>query len=126
VAVFISYSHKDAAFVDKLAADLVMLRHNVWVDRWELSVGDSLIDKIQSALVAAGGILIILSKSSVASEWCRKELNSGLIRELEQKQVVVLPCVMEDCDIPLFLKDKMYADFRGDYSQALHQIDAPY
>jgi hypothetical protein len=123
VAVFVSYSHKDAEFADKLAADLVMLRHNVWVDRWELSVGDSLIDKIQSALVSAGGILIILSKNSVASEWCRKELNSGLIRELEQKQVIVLPCVIEDCDIPLFLRDKMYADFRSGYGQALRQID---
>ncbi len=51
-------------------------------DRWELNVGDSLIERIQSALTSAGAILVILSANSVASEWCKKELNVGLIREL--------------------------------------------
>lgn len=121
--IFISYSQKDRSFADKLAANLAMKKHHVWMDRWELKVGDSLIDKIQSALTGSSAILVILSKNSVASEWCKKELNSGLVRELDEKKTLLLPCVIDDCEIPLFLREKVYADFRGDADEAFKQID---
>jgi TIR domain len=122
--IFISYSREDSAFVDKLAKNLVMRRHHVWMDRWELNVGDSLIAKIQSALTESSAILIILSKNSVASEWCKKELNSGLMRELDEKKVLVLPCVIDDCEIPLFIREKLYADFRKRPDEAFRQLDS--
>ena len=123
MAVFISYNRSDAAFVDWLARSLVQRRHNIWIDRWELSIGDLLITKIQNALTESDAILIVLSKNSVASEWCKKELNSGLLRELEEKRVLVLPCVIDDCEIPLFLREKLYADFRKNPAEALDQVD---
>ncbi len=60
-----------------------------------------------------------MSKASINSEWCRKELSSGLLRELEEKRVVVLPAIIEECEIPLFLRGKMYADFRTDFDKGL-------
>lgn len=120
--VFISYSHQDKRFVDRLAAQLVRQKVNVWLDRWELKVGDSLISKVQDAIVGASALLVILSKNSVASEWCKKELNSGLMRELTERRVVVLPIVLDDCDIPLFLREKMYADFRTDFDDGLRAV----
>jgi hypothetical protein len=121
--IFISYSHEDCAFVDTLARNLVSKRHHVWLDRWELGIGDSLTQMIQNALTSAGAILVVLSKTSVASDWCKRELTAGLVRELEEKKTIVMPCVIEDCDIPLFLKDKLYADFRRDPDTALALID---
>lgn len=56
------------------------------------------------------------------SEWCKKELSAGLIRELEEKRVVVLPLLLEDCQIPIFLRDKLYADFRTNYDEGLRQV----
>jgi len=120
--VFISYNHEDAGFADKLAQNLVMNRHHVCMDRWELNVGDSLIEKIQRALTDSGAILVLLAKHSVASEWCKKELNSGLMRELDEKKVLLLPCIIEDCEVPLFLREKLYADFRKDPDAAFKMI----
>jgi len=120
--IFISYSHKDKDFVDTLATQLVRNKVHVWLDRWELNIGDSLISKIQEAITGASALLVILSKASVASEWCKKELNAALVRELEEKRVVVLPVLVEDCDIPLFLRDKMHADFRRDVDYGLKII----
>jgi hypothetical protein len=77
---FISYSHEDKDFVDLLAAELVLERRHVWVDRWELKVGDSLIRRIESAVKDASGLIAILSKASVVSEWFRKELSAGCVR----------------------------------------------
>ena len=120
--VFISYSHEDKEFVEQLAFQLVAHRANVWLDKWELSVGDSIINKIQDAIKTASALLIILSRSSVESEWCKKELTSGLLRELEERRVVVLPIVIDDCEIPLFLRDKLYADFRTNKDEAFVMV----
>src|SRR6266481_551265 len=96
--IFISYSHRDTEFVDRLSAQLVLHKARVWVDRWELNVGDSLIDRVQSALQTATALVVVLSKGSVESEWCRKEFSAGLLRELEERRVVVLPVLIEDCE----------------------------
>ena len=120
--VFISYSHADADFVTILAANLVKRNAHVWVDIWELNVGDSILNKVQQAIQDSSALLVILSKASVASEWCRKELNAGLMRELDEKRVVVLPVLVNDCDIPVFLREKMYADFRTNFDSGLKSL----
>lgn len=120
--VFISYSHENKDFVDLLATQLVLNKANVWVDRWELKVGDSLLQNVEKAITQSSALLVILSKASVESEWCRKELTAGLTRELEEKKVLVLPVLLEDCSVPLFLRDKMYADFRKDYDSGLKAV----
>lgn len=120
--VFISYSHEDAEFAEKLAFQLIKARAQVWIDRWELNVGDSLLRKIEEAVAGASALVVVLSKASVSSEWCRKELTAGLVRELDEKRVVVLPVLLEDCEIPLFLRDKKYADFRTDFDRGLADL----
>jgi hypothetical protein len=90
---------------------------HVWIDKWELQAGDSILEKIQSAIVDASVLLVMISKASVESEWCKKELNAGLVRELEEKRVVVIPVVLDNCEIPLFLREKYYVDFRKDFEQ---------
>lgn len=120
--IFISYSHTDAEFVDKLATHLIKQNTHIWVDTWELNVGDSILNKVQQAIQESSALLVVLSKSSVASEWCKKELSAGLMRELDEKCVVVLPVLLEDCDIPIFLREKMYADFRKSFDTGLNAL----
>jgi hypothetical protein len=112
----------DSEFATRLAQQLVKHKTTVWIDQWELNVGDSLINRIQAGIDGASALLVILSKTSVESEWCKKELSTGLIRELEEKRVVVLTVLMEDCAIPLFLRDKLYADFRTNFDSGLKAI----
>lgn len=120
--IFISYSHNDKVFVDKLANQLVQHNVNVWLDRWELSVGDSIIDCVQNAVEGASALLVVLSNNSVNSEWCKKELSAGLLRELEEKRVVVMPLKLDDCSIPLFARGKMYADFTKNFDEGLKAV----
>lgn len=120
--VFISYSHADKRFVDLLAAQLVRHKVSVWIDRWELHVGDSLIDNLERAISGASALLVVLSKASVKSDWCKREINSGLIRELEERRIIVLPALIQKCAIPLFLRDKIYADFRDNFDDGLTTV----
>ena len=121
--IFISYSHADSDFVESLAKQLVRHKHYIWLDKWELNVGDSLIQRIQGALHQTPGLIVILSKASIESEWCKKELESGLIRELEEKRVVVFPVIKEDCELPLFLRGKVYADFRKSFDDGFRSLN---
>jgi hypothetical protein len=123
VPIFLSYSHEDANFVDWLATKLIRAKHHIWIDRWELKVGDSLTARIQESLTESSAILVILSRHSVESEWCKRELTAGLVRELEEKNTLVLPCIVDDCKIPLFLRDKLYADFRKSPQDAFVLLD---
>ncbi len=120
--IFISYSHQDKNFVDALAKQLVAHNVHVWLDRWELSIGDSILEKVQEAIDESSALLVILSKSSVASEWCKKEINGGLLKELEDKRVFILPVLVEDCDIPLFARGKLYADFRASHDDGFRTV----
>ena len=120
--VFISYSHKDRPFVERLAVGLKAKGLNLWYDQWELKIGDSLVDKINYGIKSQDFLITVLSKSSVKSEWVRRELNAALIKELQERRVVILPIVIEDCDIPPLLSDKVYADFRGSYLSGLNKL----
>jgi hypothetical protein len=125
MSVFISYSSKDSEFVQKLSLSLVQKRIHVWLDKWEMQPGDSLIDKIQGGLTDSSFLLVVLSNNSVNSEWCKKELNSGLMRELEEKKVVVIPILVEDCKVPILLKEKLYADFRNEFEEGFKSLIRP-
>jgi hypothetical protein len=120
--VFLSYSSIDRVYAEKLAHDLQGWGLSVWWDRWEIKVGDSLNDKIQEGRSASCWLAVILTPDSVRSPWVQRELNSGLIQELEERAVVVLPLLFRDCELPLFLRDKLYADFRTSYDDGLQRL----
>ena len=117
--LFISYSSKDKDFVKKLAEDLTSYGVKVWWDQWEMKVGDSLNKKIQEGISQSSWLGIVLSPDSVKSPWVERELNSALIKELQLHDVFVLPILYRACDIPIFLQDKVYADFKTSYEKGL-------
>jgi hypothetical protein len=122
--VFISYSHADREFAEKLAHDLVQSRINVWWDEWEIKVGDSLIQKIERGITSTSYLVIVLSTASVESAWVQEELRAALTRQLSERKTIALPVLLNDCDIPLFLRDKKYADFRKDYDFGLKNLSS--
>lgn len=85
--VFISYSSKDKIFAEKLSRDLLKLDLDVWLDKWEIKVGDSLISKISSGLSESDYLIIILSNNSILSEWVNRELNYSLLEEINNSQI---------------------------------------
>jgi hypothetical protein len=120
--IFLSHSTSDAPFVDRLASDLERLSIGVWYDKWELRVGDSLLDKIAAGIEVNDYLVIVLTPASVASDWVRLELKAALMRELSEKRVVVLPVLLANCVLPTFLRDKKYADFRADYEHGFEEL----
>lgn len=119
--VFISHSSKDKAFVRRLVGDLKAESVSIWIDEVELKVGDSLHQAIERGIQKSSWLILVLSHNSVESPWFQQELNAAFALELSRQKVFILPVVIDECDIPLFLRDKVYADFRNSYDTGLLQ-----
>lgn len=123
-SLFLSHSHSDKEFCKRLADDLVKRGVRVWIDEAEMQVGDSLIEKISKAINEMEFVAVVLSRRSVASHWVRKEVDIAMTQEIKGRRVKVLPILLEECEIPSFLSDKIYADFRNpvNYDSALEKV----
>lgn len=111
LSVFLSHSSKDKAFTRKLAERLTEAGVRVWLDEAEINIGDSLLTKISTAIESTDFVAVIISHNSVQSSWVQSELQMAMSLELANKKVRVLPIVIEPCELPMFLRDKLYADF---------------
>lgn len=120
--VFISYNHQDKRFVERLAADLTAFGLSVWWDEWEMRVGDSLIDKINDGITTSSWLAVVLSPHSIQSRWVKRELAAALSMEIESDKVFVLPLLLDDCQLPPFLRDKVFADFKAAYGDGLSAL----
>lgn len=123
-SIFLSHSSIDKPKVRKIANDLQRMGHYTWIDEAEIKIGDSLIDKIASGIAQTDYLGVVLSQNSVNSEWVKREVNIALTQEIKGKYYKVLPIYIEDCEIPLFLQDKKYADFRTEasYKSAIEEL----
>mgnify|MGYP001317804711 CR=1 FL=1 len=120
--VFVSYSHEDSDFVERLIIDLRASQISATYDKWLLNVGDSIIDKIAQAVTNADGVIAILSPNSVQSNWVKKELALAMTGEIERQGVTLFPAMIGDCTVPAVLSDKLYADFRKNYYDGLRSL----
>src|SRR5579871_3211772 len=110
-SIFLCHSSLDKSFVRELAVDLEKAGVAVWVDEAEIKVGESLLDKIGRAIEETKYVGVVLSSNSVNSRWVQRELKMAMHKELQENRIVVLPLLLSKIDIPIFLADRLYADF---------------
>jgi hypothetical protein len=111
--IFLSHNSKDKRFVKRLGRYLSENGVKVWIDEAEIKVGDSLIHKISEGIKDMDFLGVILTPNSISSNWVQKELEIAITLEIDNRHIKVLPILYKDCEIPIFLKDKVYADFRN-------------
>lgn len=111
-SAFLSHSNQDKAWVRRLAQRLIEDGVVVWLDEAKLQIGDSLIAKIADGIERMEYVIAVISRSSVASNWVQKELSLAMTQEIQGRRVKVLPLLIQDCELPEPLRDKLYADFR--------------
>lgn len=112
--VFLSYAFKDREFAQGIAKRLKAPGVDVWYDEWEMAIGDSIVNKIESAISSSDYIIILLSPNSVKSKWVQHELSAALVHELTARDVTIMPVVIADCEIPIALKSMLWLDLRKD------------
>ncbi|MEV6241028.1 toll/interleukin-1 receptor domain-containing protein [Lentzea sp. NPDC051838] len=113
-SMFLSHNAEDKPFVRRLAMDLKAEGVKVWFDEAEIKAGESLLYKIQDGIEEIDYVVAVLSPTSIASSWVQTELEMAMVRQIDERQVRVVPILYRDCAVPLFLRGKLYLDFRRD------------
>lgn len=107
--VFVSHASEDKErFVIPFATALREKGIDAWVDRWEMRIGDSLVDMIfEEGLKEASAVIVILSNASVTKPWVREELNVAFVKRME-KGTRIIPIVLDSCEVPEALKHLLW------------------
>jgi hypothetical protein len=121
-SIFLSHTSIDKPFVEKLAVELKRLGVNVWFDKWEIKVGDSITWKIEDGIKNNEFLGIVLSPEALASAWVKSEIGAAWSKQMKNKNFTVLPIFYRSCEIPMFLADRRYADFRDDYQRGFVEL----
>ena len=117
--IFISHASADKAVARKIAMALEERGVSVWFDESELLVGDSLANVISDAISSSDYMLVLLSPHSVASKWVQKELNAAYARELDRRDITIIPVLIVNCEVPSFLATKQHLDLSRDLEKGI-------
>lgn len=123
--VFLSHSSEDHSFVEKLASDLNRRGINVWFDKYELKVGDSLRQKIfDEGIDKSDFVVVVFSKASLRNNWVQREMNAAFALEMRKREVCILPILLdvEYAEVPSFLADIKMANFTNNYKDGLIEL----
>jgi hypothetical protein len=137
---FISYSHEDGQFADRLYRSLQEKGIPCWLDEDRLLPGDDISDEVYRGIWGQDKILICCSESSLSSPWIDRELDAALQKEehewrqTQEKSRIIIPL---NLDGYLFewqgglkasqLKSRLAADFTGwlnDEDKFKSQVDS--
>lgn len=90
-SVFISYSTEDIRFVNRLFADLQNAGVRCWFAPHNIKGGEKIFDQIDRAIQFHDKLLLVLSESSMKSEWVNTEIYNAHKRELLDDRRVLFP-----------------------------------
>ena len=76
--LFLSYTSDDAELAGRIATALQENGIDTWWDRWCISTGDSLRQKIDEGLGDCTHFLVLLTPQSVGKPWVNQEMDAGL------------------------------------------------
>jgi uncharacterized protein YjbI with pentapeptide repeats len=88
---FISYSTRDQQFADRIYADLQRAGVRCWFAPHSAELGRKLHEQIHEAIRIHEKVLLILSASSMRSEWVKTEIAKARKREVEEGLQVLFP-----------------------------------
>ena len=142
LSCFISYSHADKRFVQKLHTALSRRGIDCWLDEKRLQPGQELYSELDRGIRSRDKILLICSKSSLTSWWVHNEVAVSLekeqqsAKELETVSHCIIPIDVdgslgqETCRLAFgaILRSRMTSDFRdwekseAAFEQALEKL----
>lgn len=94
--IFVSHSHKDDAFTQRLVDDLHRAGAQVWVDKAGIQHGNFM-ERIDEALAQSEWFVLVLTPNAVESPYVRQETYTALHRVQQALMHAVIPILAAPC-----------------------------
>jgi hypothetical protein len=99
-SIFVSYSHADRVFLDRLLVHLRPLERGGQIDLWadtRLRAGDRWKSEIEAALSRATVAILLVSADFLASDFITNNELPPLLRNAESKGTRIIPVIVKPC-----------------------------
>jgi hypothetical protein len=121
-AVFINHRGEDITLAERLATQLKQAGFEVWLDKWDIDIGDSIIGKINAGLESARYLILCYSEAGVLSPWMSREWMATLAQQLNGYEVKVLPVRLSGGKPPAIMADIKYADLVKNWDSGMVEL----
>jgi len=115
--IFVSYSSVDRPFALGLVKELQNLGANVWIDQLGIGLGENWDNAIEHALEKSETFMLILSPTSMESQNVQDEVSIAINTKKK-----LVPILIKECELPMRLQRKQYADLANNPDKAIHDI----
>lgn len=111
--VFVSYSHKDTVYLERLKVHLKPLERRSLIQLWSDTLilsGEKWKEKIQKALENSAIAILMISADFLASDFIVNDELQPLLKEAEQKGTIIIPIILKPCR---FLREPSISQFQA-------------
>ncbi len=111
--IFISYSHRDKAFLERLLVHLKPLERQGLIDSWvdtRLLAGEKWKKEIDKALKNARVAVLLVSADFLASDFVIDNELPPLLHSAEEKGTLIIPVILKPCR---FTREKNIREFQS-------------
>lgn len=120
---FISHSTADKVFADRLHADLQAKGVRCWYAPHDIEGGEHIETQIDRAIKVHEKVLLVLSESSINSNWVKREISKAVKREEAEGKRVLFPISLVDFSK---IEEWEFVDSKGrDLSEEIRKFYIP-
>lgn len=115
--VFLSSSAHDKDITKVVYNFLNKNDFNVFDFNKEVKVGDILVQSISKAIQEASIMIVLITKNSIKSTWVQSELQAGILKQISDKSMRVIPIIIGDVQIPSYLNQIVYLKVDNNFTE---------
>ncbi len=126
--IFVSYSHRDREYIDRLLINLKVLEHtsdlNLW-DETKITAGHNWYTEIRKAISQASIVVLVLSPDYLASEFIKREEFARILKQERDGNLKIIPIILKPClweEVELFNQLTVFPK-DGEALNALSQLE---
>jgi len=120
--IFLSYASQDRYIAKMIVKDLSFRGLNVWYDQWDSKVGKPVAGMLEKGIENKEWFIVLISKHSLKSKWVQLEIETAGSLNEEFGLPKILLCVLDQAELPDWISNTVFADFRKDYRSGFTKL----